>query len=153
MIANGGTLFQPHLLKAQMKVIKNQNLISNSTEDLIRKGMIGACEPGGVAWPIFNYKIKNVALKIDGKNIFAVSEASTSANFADERHVVVACKTGTAEFGGTDTKPHAWLTLFAPAFNPQIVVTVLKESSGEGSNEAGPIAKKILDAYFENAKF
>jgi penicillin-binding protein 2 len=64
------------------------------------------------------------------------------------RQITIACKTGTAEHGGTDTKPHAWITLFAPAYNPQIVVTVLSESSGEGSNVAAPIAKKILEEWF-----
>jgi len=64
------------------------------------------------------------------------------------RHVVVACKTGTAENGGNNTLAHAWITLFAPAYNPQIVVTVLSENSGEGSNVAGPIAKQILDSWF-----
>jgi len=45
-----------------------------------------------------------------------------------------------------------WRTLglhfFAPAYNPQIVITVLSENSGEGSNVAAPIAKKILDNWF-----
>ncbi len=62
--------------------------------------------------------------------------------------MTIACKTGTAQHGGETTLPHAWVTLFAPANNPQIVITVLSESVGEGSNEAAPIAKKILEAYF-----
>jgi len=64
------------------------------------------------------------------------------------RQVVIACKTGTAEHGDTKGIPHAWITLFAPAYNPEIVVTILAEESGEGSNVAAPIAKKILEAYF-----
>jgi penicillin-binding protein 2 len=42
------------------------------------------------------------------------------------------------------------ITLFAPAYNPQIVVTVLVENAGEGSDVAGPIAKKVLEAWFGN---
>jgi penicillin-binding protein 2 len=61
----------------------------------------------------------------------------------------VGCKTGTAEVGGEDTKPHAWITVFAPYEKPEIVVTVLVENGGEGSSVAGPIAKKILQDYFE----
>ena len=91
-------------------------------------------QPGRVAWPLFNYEIKNAKLPIDGKNILGVDPASGSA---DMRHVVLACKTGTAENGGNNTLAHAWITLFAPAYNPQIVVTVLSENSGEGSNVAG----------------
>jgi len=144
-IANGGTLYKPHLLKDQPPVALSKNLLDVHSSDLIKEGMVEACSPGGVAWPLFNYTVKNAKLPIDGKNILGVDPASGSA---DMRHVVVACKTGTAENGGNDTLAHAWITLFAPAYNPQIVVTVLSENSGEGSNVAGPIAKKILDNWF-----
>ncbi|HWY78968.1 MAG TPA: penicillin-binding transpeptidase domain-containing protein [Candidatus Sulfotelmatobacter sp.] len=142
IIANDGILYIPHLLKTA-PVMKKNNILDDKTVSLIRQGMIDACNPGGVGWPLFNYAVKNSKLAIDGKNFNQVASAS-----ADYRHVSVACKTGTAQYGGDTTLPHAWITLFAPAYNPQIVVTVLKESSGEGSNEAGPIAKQILDAYF-----
>ena len=124
------------------------NIITEKTRDLIREGMIEACSPGGVAWPIFEFKVKNAKLKIDGKNFLEVPQASTSANFKEYRHVTIACKTGTAQHGGEETLPHAWITLFAPAYEPQIIVTVLSESSGEGSNIAAPIAKKILEEWF-----
>lgn len=143
VVANGGTLFVPHLLMTKSPVVKAQNILDEKNISLIRQGMIDACSTGGVAWPLFNFAVKNPKLSIDGKNIMPAASAS-----ADYRHVVVACKTGTAQHGGDTTLPHAWITLFAPAYNPQIVVTVLKESAGEGSNEAGPIAKEILDAYF-----
>ena len=107
--------------------------------------MIESCAPGGVVWPLYNFQVKNPKLKIDGKNIFGIDAASGSA---DMRKIVLACKTGTAEHGGANTKPHAWITLFAPAYNPEIIVTVLSEESGEGSNVAAPIAKKILESWF-----
>ncbi|MDP3941558.1 MAG: penicillin-binding transpeptidase domain-containing protein [bacterium] len=147
-IANGGILYQPHLLQNQKSKIKNQKFLSEKSVSLIRQGMVEACSPGGVAWPLFDFKVKNEKLLVDGRNIFDAPQATTSANFKDYRHVVIACKTGTAQHGGEDTKPHAWITLFAPAYNPQIVVTVLSEESGEGSSVAGPIAKKILEAWF-----
>ncbi|HSX40097.1 MAG TPA: penicillin-binding protein 2 [Candidatus Saccharimonadales bacterium] len=142
-IANDGTLYQPHLLLDEKPSIKNQNFLDPKTISLVREGMIEACDTGGVAWPLFQFKVKNEKLQIDGKDILPA--ASSSAAF---RHVVVACKTGTAEHGGPTTEPHAWLTAFAPAYHPQIVVTVLVESSGEGSNVAAPIAKKILEEWF-----
>ncbi len=142
VIANGGTIYKPWLIKNQVQN-NNKNILSEKTVSLIRQGMIGACSTGGVAWPLFDFGVKNAKLKIDGKNFLPVASSS-----AETRKVVIACKTGTAQHGGEDTKPHAWITLFAPAYNPQVVITVLKESSGEGSNEAAPIAKKILEAYF-----
>jgi penicillin-binding protein 2 len=162
VIANGGTLYQPRLLKnspkwtsqvtgqylaAQKPIIKSQNLLSEKNINLIRQGMIDACSTGGVAWPLFDFKVKNANLKIDGKNFLNVASSS-----ADMRKVTLACKTGTAEHGSATTLPHAWITLFAPAYNPEIVVTVLVESGGEGSNVAAPIAKTILEEYFGNKK-
>ena len=147
-IANGGTLYRPHLLLSLKPQILASNLLDAHSTDLIRQGMIEACAPGGVGWPLFDYVVKNPKLTIDGKNILPAPQATTSAGFQDFRHVVVACKTGTAQVGGATTLPDAWFTLYAPAYNPQIVVTVLSENSGEGSNIAGPIAKQILDYYF-----
>ncbi len=123
VIANGGTLYQPRLVLNEKLKIKNEKFLSDKTISLIRQGMIESCSTGGVAWPLFEFKIKN-------------------------KPISVACKTGTAQHGGAEDIPHAWITLFAPAYDPQIVVTVLAESSGEGSNIAAPIAKKILEDWF-----
>lgn len=156
VIANGGVLSKPHLMKSDStssgrpglrgegnSKLKSEKILSEKTIGLIRQGMIESCSTGGVAWPLFNFRIKNSELKIDGKNFMKL--ASTSA---DVRQVSIACKTGTAEHGGEKTLPHAWITLFAPVYDPQIVVTVLSESSGEGSNKAAPVAKRILESYF-----
>jgi len=147
-ISNAGTLYRPHLLENQSPVSISQNLLSKENFSLIRQGMIEACSTGGVAWPLFDFQVKNPNLRIDGKNFLEVPTATISASFKDYRKVTVACKTGTAQHGGADTLPHAWITLFAPAYNPQIVVTVLAEESGEGSNIAAPVAKKILEEWF-----
>ncbi len=56
-----------------------------------------------------------------------------------------ACKTGTAETGDNN-KTHAWFTAFVPDKN--IVITVLVEKAGQGSEVAAPIAKDILQYYF-----
>ncbi|MBI2074763.1 MAG: hypothetical protein HYT83_02910 [Candidatus Levybacteria bacterium] len=148
VIANGGMLYQQHLLASSKLKIQSSKLISDKTRELIRQGMIEACLTGGVAWPLFEFKVKNSKFKVDGNNFLEAPQATTSANFSDYRKVSIACKTGTAQHGGEQTLPHAWITLFAPAYDPQIVVTVLVESSGEGSNVAAPIAKKVLEEWF-----
>jgi penicillin-binding protein 2 len=147
-IANGGILYQPHLLVDPKPKVLSSGLLTDKNLNLLRQGMIEACSQGGVAWPFFDFKVKNPSLKIDGKNILEAPQATTSSDFKDWRKVTVACKTGTAEHGGPTTLPHAWITLFAPAYDPQIVVTVLSEESGEGSNIAAPIAKKVLEEWF-----
>lgn len=112
--------------------------------------MVESCSPGGVAWPLFEFKVQSAKIKIDGKNFLIPKPSTTSASLIkkDSVKVAIACKTGTAQHGGEKDLPHAWITLFAPAYDPQIVLTVLAESSGEGSNVAAPIAKKILENWF-----
>ena len=61
--------------------------------------------------------------------------------------VAVAGKTGTSETGRGD-KTHAWFTCFAPYENPEIAITVFLEEGGEGSHDAAPVVRKILEAYF-----
>lgn len=143
VFANRGTLFAPHLIKGKSHILK-KNFIKKENIDLVAEGMRQSCDTGGVAWPFFGFKVKNEKLKVDGRDY--VREASDSANTV---RVSVACKTGTAEIGDKDTKPHAWITVFAPFYKPEISVTVLVENGGEGSSVAGPIAKEILQDYFE----
>jgi len=59
----------------------------------------------------------------------------------------VACKTGTAETWN-DEQTHAWFTVYGPVTDPEIVVTVLVENGGEGSEVAAPIAREIFDWWF-----
>ncbi|MCX7939222.1 MAG: penicillin-binding transpeptidase domain-containing protein, partial [Thermoflexales bacterium] len=63
------------------------------------------------------------------------------------RRLRVAGKTGTAQ-ASLGRKPFAWFTGYAPADDPQVVVTVLLENAGEGSAEAAPLARAVLEAYF-----
>ncbi|MCL4387066.1 penicillin-binding transpeptidase domain-containing protein, partial [Patescibacteria group bacterium] len=133
-IANAGILYQPHLLLDQKPRIAEKKFLSQKTVELVRQGMIEACEVGGVAWPLFDYKVKNKNLSIDGRNFLEAPQATTSAGFKDYRKVSIACKTGTAQHGGEQTMPHSWITLFAPAYKPEIVVTVLAEESVKGLN-------------------
>ncbi len=150
-IANAGVIYSPHLFKDQTPKVLSRNILNQKNTDLIRQGMTQACSDGGVAWPLFNFKVSPPAggekLKVNGKDILEVSQSATTS--ANMKQIVIACKTGTAEHGNSSQEPHAWITLFAPAYNPQIIVTVLSEASGEGSNIAGPIAKQVLTDWFE----
>ena len=64
----------------------------------------------------------------------------------------VACKTGTAEFGDPQERTHAWFTVFAPADDPEISITVLVEAGGGGSEIAAPIAKEIMEEWVNKLK-
>lgn len=77
-----------------------------------------------------------------------VVEHGTGTKLKD-MSVTVAGKTGTAEYD-TEKKAHAWFVGFAPADDPDIVISVVVESVGTGSKYAVPIAKKIIQAYYGN---
>ncbi|MFV0437215.1 MAG: penicillin-binding protein 2 [Desulfopila sp.] len=47
-------------------------------------------------------------------------------------------------------RDHAWFTCFAPVDNPEIAVTVLVEHGLHGSSTAGPVARAVLEKYFED---
>ncbi len=55
-------------------------------------------------------------------------------------------KTGTAQ--NPHGEPHSWFAGFAPYPNPEISFVILIENGGEGSEAAAPIAKKIVEKYF-----
>jgi len=116
-----------------------------------------ACEPGGTGWPLFDFKVKNTEMRMkklqetpDDKK--ASVEASLDRNPAFYKSIQTGCKTGTAESHAKSGAPHAWFTVFAPYDNPEIMLTVLVEEGGQGSDIAAPIAKDILKAYFERGE-
>jgi penicillin-binding protein 2 len=74
----------------------------------------------------------------------------------------VAGKTGTAQVFGIaqeeeydeetvaqKLRDHALFISYAPAEDPQIAVAVIVENGGHGSSVAAPIARKVMDAFFQ----
>ncbi|MFZ2489503.1 MAG: penicillin-binding protein 2 [Anaerolineae bacterium] len=87
----------------------------------------------------------------------AVNSANGTAKELSVPGVVVAGKTGTAEFydpeiplqKGNRLPTHAWFTAFAPYDDPEIALVVFVFNGGEGSTVAMPIAQDILRGYFD----
>lgn len=77
--------------------------------------------------------------------------ASGTGTAAKLDKIVVAGKTGSAEVQGFTRTTHAWFAAYAPAIKAEIVVVVVGEGAGHGGAIAAPIAKKILEAYFEQS--
>ncbi|MBN1666542.1 MAG: hypothetical protein JW862_05620, partial [Anaerolineales bacterium] len=72
----------------------------------------------------------------------------------------VAGKTGTAEYCDEFANEqglcvpgawpsHAWTVAYAPYEDPEIAVIAFVYNGGEGASVAGPIVRKVLEAYFE----
>lgn len=132
VFANGGDWCKPKLLKDEAPECKSLGL-SKKTLDLISEGMKQTCSSGGTGWPFFDF------------SVFSVLPTNQPLKIK----IQTGCKTGTAETYGKTKLPHAWFTVFAPYDKPEIVLTVLVEEAGQGSDVAAPIAKEILKSYFE----
>ena len=69
---------------------------------------------------------------------------------ANIKELAVAGKTGTAQNPQGET--HAWFIGFAPYENPEVCITVFLENGGEGGEAAAPIARAMLEKYFNIQK-
>lgn len=89
----------------------------------------------------------------------AVTEGTLLVPFEGET-IGAAGKTGTAEYcdkyanaqnrcipGNWPT--HAWTVAYAPYENPEIAVVAFVYNGGEGASVAGPIVRRVLEAYFQ----
>lgn len=115
----------------QVSILKNKEVecrdlgLKTTDIEVVREGMRQVCAPGGTAFPLFNFE------------------------------PWVICKTGTAQHSGqvgVDDKPHAWITVAYPGENPEMILVVMLEAAGEGSYEAGPVAKEILEGWRDLGK-
>src|SRR5512133_3142567 len=128
-LANGGTVVSPHvggrIVNVDGKTVKvikpppaRHLQISNETRNVILGGMHRAADEAG----------------------------GTSDAVMGSFPIPVAGKTGTAQRNGQQDQ--SWYGVIAPYNNPQIVVTVTVERGGFGVESAAPIARDILERYF-----
>lgn len=145
-IANGGTLYQPFLVK---EILDADDKVVKVTEPKIIRQL--AVEP------------QFIALVQEGLRNVIAWEAGTAHDNFDVPGIVASGKTGTAEFcdrypqcldrDGRVKTSHAWFVSYAPSNNPTIATIVFVYGGGggralEGSEVAVPITNKILRYYF-----
>ena len=118
--ANGGRLVQPHLIDDGMDWHRKGTTIGfrPDTIQTIREALRRVVEDG-------------TAIGINLSSLPAVSG-----------------KTGTAE-DGSGGQDHSWFASYAPSDDPEIVVVAFAQNSpGGGSLWALPMARKVMQAYF-----
>lgn len=72
-----------------------------------------------------------------------------TASYLSGRGYTAAGKTGTAEHGNVDqTVPHSWFIGFSNVEDPDLVVSIIAEEAGTGSDGAVPMAAHIFDTYY-----
>jgi penicillin-binding protein 2 len=130
-IASGGVFKQPHLTKDAQNVGEERVAISESTVGKITDAMYGVInESGGTGT-----QLKLAGVELSGKS-------------------------GTAQVIGYNTRnrlgkqkkfeDNAWFVGYAPKRNPEIVVAVLVQESGQhGGEAAGPVARDVVKAYYD----
>jgi penicillin-binding protein 2 len=147
VIANGGTLYKPSIVEqvrdAEGKVVKSftPEILSRLSGQgrnlkLVREGMIEA---------VNSRRGTGREAQIDAHGIIVGGKTGTAqvVRLAQYKHLK-------EENIPYEYRDHAWFTCFAPAANPEIIVTVLVEHGLHGGSASAPIAAKILNKYFED---
>jgi len=149
-IVNQGTLCPGTLLSAKNFNCRDLNFAEENL-DLVLEGMLAACSSGGTAYPLFAYNQEqevNLGFVRDGGEL---SEKGADLSVEDKiKAGMIACKTGTAEFGGADErgyrKTHAWLTGVVGIDLENLGVLIKGE--GENKND-GELGKENLEIDVE----
>lgn len=148
-IANGGTLYRPHLVKEVLDA--DDNVVETINPEPI--GRL-ALDP------------QNLQLIRQGLHGVVNWDTGTAREFFDVPGIDASGKTGTAEFcdnypqcldrDGRVKTSHAWFVSYAPTNNPEIVTIVFvyggKQGAGiavQGSEVAVPVTNAILRHYFQ----
>lgn len=142
IVANKGHLVKPHMVKS----IQEEPVI-----DPVPLGRIELKDPGD--WERMIGAMRDVIH----------SPTGTAKGIAPGLTYQMAGKTGTAQVVGIKQnesydasklkewhKDHALFVGFAPVEAPRIAVAVMVENGGGGSTTAAPVARKVIDAYFES---
>jgi penicillin-binding protein 2 len=129
-IAMGGVFKQPHLLKDAPNVGEERFNISESTVEKVTDAMYGVVnEAHGTAG----------ALKLTGVDFSGKSGTAQIINY-DLRTRLGKSK---------QFKDNSWFVGYAPRRTPEIVVSVLVQAGGHGSEAAGPVVRDVVKAYYD----
>lgn len=147
-IANGGTLYQPHLIK-RIEDFSGQ-ILQQTTPFVLHESTLNQ---------------QNLSYIKKGMEEVVNHPRGTGKSSAI-KGIVVAAKTGTAQVVRLKDDPvdgevmdaeeiayrhrdHALFVAYAPAEKPEIAIAVIVEHGQHGGSAAGPIAKHIFEHYFE----
>lgn len=165
-LANDGKMMKPTLVKEVLDAeghvvqpfspklvrdITKEPVISVYDEDSIPTGEKISVQP----WVI--EKVKEAMRQV-------VTDGTATAVFEGiDAEIPSAGKTGTAEYCDNVAQAknlcqfgswpaHAWYAGYAPYDNPEIAVVAFVYNGKEGSTVAGPIVRRVMEAYFELKK-
>ena len=151
-IANGGTLYQPQLVRAVETSsgtvvqefsprVRRQIEITPENLKLVQRALeAGVTEEGGTSRTAYeNSKLRELGIEVAGKT----GTAQVS------HHLVRGAE---AERGWYFNREHAWFAGWAPARSPEVAVVALVEHGGFGGKHAAPIAFDAVRAYLKHVR-
>ncbi len=128
-IANGGTIMRPHVIDRIVAV--------DGTEDVIQPEVVSKL-------PV---SPENLALIKSSLKAITSEAGGTARHIFEGINYTAAGKTGTAESG--QEEPHAWFAGYAPTDTPRVAVSVILENAGEGSKQAAPLFRQVVETFFD----
>ena len=130
-VANGGKVMQPYIFREAVN--KDGRVIAKGEPKILNENMF---DPNIIK--VIQDAMRQTVTDGSGRSLASIP-------------MPIAGKTGTAQFDARDLSlTHSWFTSYAPADNPQIAMTVIVESAGEGHAVAVPITKEVYTWYAEN---
>ncbi len=164
-IANNGKLMAPtilyEVLDSEGNIIRpftprlRWDLTVDPVIQVYEDNTIRGCQPTGEMKTVQPWVFEQIRTGMR----LAVLEGTLKKEFTNV-NIAVAGKTGTAEYCDKFAKvknlcepgnwpSHAWTVAFAPYEDPEIAVVAFVYNGQEGSTVAGPIVRRVLEAYFE----
>ena len=130
-LANGGTRYQPHIIKA----VRNK-----TTGEIIEETVPTVLED-------FDLQPSTVKAVLEGMKMAAMEQGGSAySGFEDFKMTTIAVKTGTAETTGI---PTSLMIGVAPAEDPQIAFAVVIENGGLSASPINAeLVKEVLSYYF-----
>ena len=166
IVANDGVYMQPTLVREVLDA--DGNVVEPFTPevkwDITKDPMITVFDEDGISTEE-KKTVEPWVIDLTQEGMRMVVTEGTAENYLnnmiiDEEEIHIAGKTGTAEYcddvaqekglcvsGNWPT--HAWFVGYAPYEDPEIAVVAFVYNGGEGASVAGPVARKIFEAYFQ----
>jgi penicillin-binding protein 2 len=130
-IANGGTVYEPKLVKAIIgadgtvieriaPTVKSKLELPKSTINFLQRSLPGVTTNGSGETPFIGFPLNQIP---------------------------VASKTGSAQVTG-DKVSTSWFASYAPANKPRYAIVMMVTQGGTGSKTSGPSVRKIYEALF-----
>ena len=131
-LANGGTLYQPHLT---LDIVRLDGSIA-------QKGEVK--EIGKL--PLSSEQVQGIREALH--DVVNASNGTAVEPFIGVSHPVSG-KTGTEQTGAEGLGTNAWFAAYTPSDSPVMSTVVFIEKGVAGSKAAAPVARKIIDRWYE----